>query len=443
MGDGESRRPGAGTFNWGMEMSRETEIAVLSACLSDNRAVFEVAARVSADEFTDEGCASLWRHMLALHGERMPLDIATILPRVGAGRDPKAADAFGEAANAGFSAANVTVYADAIRDKATRLRVVKLAADLAAASAETKAADLIALGVQKLTALETRQQGRAQRFSEAFNATERAILELRDRKRRGELVGAPTGIGELDEAIGGVTGPKLIILAARPAVGKTAVLNLASLNMARNGFGGLICSLEMSTDALVIRALASESGCNVTGLARGDSEDLDKGCESMAGIGDIPLWIDCDTYDIAGICAQAAMHKHRHGIQWLAVDHIGLVETPRFNSRNDQMGHVSRTLKQLAKRLGIPVIALSQLSRECEKDGRRPQMSDLRDSGNIEQDADQVVFLHSPYDQRTQPVRAIEFGVLKNRGGRTGWITGHEFEGATQRIRKVGPRDYA
>lgn len=419
-------------------MSRDTEIAVLSACLSDNRAIFEASARCSVDEFTDAGCAAAWRHMLALHGERMPVDLATMLARVGAGRDPQAADAFGEAVNAGYSASNVAVYADAIRDKATRGRVVKLAADLAAMSAETSGQDLIATGVQRLTALETRQQGRAQRFSEAFNATERAIVDLRDRRRRGELTGAPTGIGELDEALGGVTGPKLIILAARPAVGKTAVLNLAALSMARAGFGGLICSLEMSTDALVIRALASESGCNVTGLARGEDRDLNKGCEAMAGIGDIPLWIDCDTYDIAGICAQAAMHRHRFGIQWLAVDHIGLVETPKFNSRNDQLGHVSRALKQLAKRLGIPVIALSQLSRECERDKRRPNLSDLRDSGNIEQDADQVVFLHSPYDLKNEPRRPLEFGVLKNRGGRTGWITGLEFEGATQRIVRAG-----
>lgn len=415
-------------------MSRETEIAVLGACISDKRAIFEASAHCSPDEFTDAGCASAFRHMLALHGERLPIDLATMLPRVGAGRDPGAHAAFTDAHGSHYSAVNVLVYADAIRDKATRARVVKIATDLAAVAPDTSGQDLISLGVQKLTALETRQQGKAERFSEAFNATERAILELRDRRRRGELTGAPTGIAQLDEALGGICGPKLIILAARPAVGKTAVLNLASLSMARAGFGGLVCSLEMSTDALVIRALASESGCNVTGLSRGDEKDLDKGCEAMASIGDIPLWIDCDTYDIAGICAQAAMHRHRYGIQWLAVDHIGLVETPKFSSRNDQLGHVSRTLKQLAKRLGIPVIALSQLSRECERDKRRPNLADLRDSGNLEQDADQVVFLHSPYDMKNEAKRPLEFGVLKNRGGRTGWIAGLAFEGATQRV---------
>lgn len=418
-------------------MSRESEIAVISACLSDNRAVFSASARCSVDEFTDAGCSELWRVLLGLHGERLPLDAATIVPRVGMGKAPRALEVYREAVDGHYSSSNVEVYADAIRDEATKVRVLKVAKELTSQAPDISGQELIALGVNKLTGLETRQRGSAQRFSEAFNATERAIVELRDRRRRGELTGAPTGIAELDEAIGGVTGPKLIILAARPAVGKTAVLNLASLSMARAGFGGLICSLEMSTDALVIRALASESGCNVTALARGDDKELNKGCEAMTGIGDIPLFIDCDTYDIAGICAQASMHRHRYGIQWLAVDHIGLVETPKFNSRNDQLGHVSRTLKQLAKRLGIPVIALSQLSRECERDKRRPNLSDLRDSGNLEQDADQVVFLHSPYDMKNEPKRPLEFGVLKNRGGRTGWIAGLQFEGATQRVARA------
>jgi replicative DNA helicase len=303
---------------------------------------------------------------------------------------------------------------------------------------DTDGPALVAAGIDRLTALQTRQAGKAQRFSDAFTATEAAILELRNRRERGELGGAPTGVQELDDALGGVMGSRLIILAARPAVGKTAVLNAAALNMARKGFPGLIFSLEMSADALVVRALAAQSGCNVTALSRGDREAFNMGTGAITDIGDVPLWLDCDTYDLATICAQAAMYRHKHGIAWIAVDHIGLVETPKFNNRNDQLGHVSRTLKQLAKRLQIPVIALSQLSRECERDKRQPQLADLRDSGNLEQDADQVVFLHSPYDHdKKLPTRPLLFGVLKNRGGRTGWIENYQFEGPTQRIKRV------
>ena len=417
-------------------MIRESEVAVVAGCLADNRAIFDVAAKLTPDDFTDHGVSTIWRAMLAVHGERQPVDLATVMPRLAG--NGEAISTLSEASLAGYSAANVSVYADAVRDAATKRRVVKLADDLKGQAKDAKGSDLVASGIERLTALQTRQAGNAQRFSDAFMATETAIRELRDRRRRGELGGAPTGIGELDDALGGITGPRLIILAARPAVGKTAVLNLAGLNMARKGFPGLIFSLEMSADALVVRALAAQAGCNVTRLSRGEPEAFDAGCGAITDIGDVPLWLDCDTYDLPTICAQAAMYRHKHGIAWIAVDHIGLVETPKFNSRNDQLGHVSRTLKQLAKRLQIPVLALSQLSRECERDKRKPQLSDLRDSGNIEQDADQVIFLHSPYDVKFSPTRMLEFGVLKNRGGRTGWIEGYQFEGATQRIVRVG-----
>lgn len=415
-------------------MSQEAEVAVIACCLSDNRAIFDATAKVSADDFTNHACATVWRAIAAVFAEKKPVDPATVLPRLAG--DLEAIQLFADASVACYSASNVAVYADAVRDASTKRRVLRVADELKSVDADGP--ELVSLGIDRLSALQTRQVSKAQRFTDAFNATEAAIRELRSRRRAGELGGAPTGIGELDEALGGITGARLIIMAARPAVGKTAVLNLAALNMARKGFPGLIFSLEMSADALVVRALAAQAGCNVTRLSRGDEQEFNAGTAAISAIGDVPLWLDCDTYDLATICAQASMYRHKHGIQWIAVDHIGLVETPRFSSRNDQLGHVSRTLKQLAKRLGIPVIALSQLSRECEKEKRKPSLSDLRDSGNLEQDADQVVFLHSPYDHdKEKATRPLWFGILKNRGGRTGWIENYHFEGATQRIQRV------
>jgi replicative DNA helicase len=425
--------------------SIEAEQSVLGGLLLNNRAWHEVSATVRADDFYREDHQLIWRAICELIGDGKPCDFVTLteyLRHRGTLEEAGGLSYLGALANETPSAANVQAYADLVRERSVLRSAIAVGGDIAEMGYRPEgrsAAEVLASGMSRLIALETRQQGRAQRFTEAFDVTERAIVELRDRRRRGLLAGAPTGIGELDEAIGGVGGPKLIILAARPGVGKTALLNLAGVSMARAGFGGAIFSLEMSVDALVIRALAAESDCNVTGLSRGDENDFRRACDALPQIGDIPLWIDCDTYDLAGICAQAAMLRHRHGIQWIAVDHLGLVETPRFNSRNDQVGHISRTLKQLAKRLNIPVIALSQLSRECEKEGRRPLTSDLRDSGNIEQDADQVIFLHSPYDQRNNAIRTLDIGVLKNRGGRAGWITGYEFHGSSQRVvRAVG-----
>lgn len=427
--------------------SIDSEQSVLGAVLLDNRLWYPLAAKLREDDFYRADHRLIWSALREMMTAGTPCDLVTLSNHLrdrGALEQAGGLSYIGSLANDTPSASNATAYADRVAEFSGLRRIIAVGSEIAEMGYRPDgqtSTDILAQSLTRLTSLETRSQGKAQRFADAFNDTEAAIVALRDRRRRGELTGAPTGIAELDEALGGITGPKLIILAARPAVGKTAVLNLAAMSMARAGFGGLMCSLEMSTDALVIRALAAEAGCNVTALSRGD--DLEVGCRAMVSIGDIPLWIDCDTYDIAGICAQAAMHRHRHGIQWVAVDHIGLVETPKFNSRNDQMGHISRTLKQMAKRLGVPVIALSQLSRECERDKRRPNLSDLRDSGNIEQDADQVVFLHSPYDNKNDPKRVLEFGVLKNRGGRTGWIYGYQFEGATQRVVKDHSGHYA
>lgn len=411
-------------------MSAEAELAVLTCCLSDNRAIFDAQAKLTADDFSVYANGTVWRAISAAFAERQPVDAVTVVPRLRG--DVEAVQAFQNAAAAMYSASNIGVYAEAVRDAATKRRVLKLASEIQ--SMDATGPELVATGIDRLSALQSRQASNAQRFSAAFNATEAAVRELAARRRRGEVVGAPTGISHLDDALGGIGGPKLIIVAARPAVGKTAFLNLAALSMARKGFPGIIFSLEMSADALVVRALAAHTGTNVTMLSRGEEEAFNAGFSCASEIGDVPLWIDCDTYDLPTICAQASMYRHKHGIQWIAVDHIGLVETPKFNNRNDQLGHVSRTLKQLAKRLNIPVIALSQLSRECERDKRKPNLSDLRDSGNLEQDADQVVFLHSPYEQKEEPVRPLWFGVLKNRGGRTGWIENYKFEGATQRL---------
>jgi replicative DNA helicase len=160
--------------------------------------------------------------------------------------------------------------------------------------------------------------------------------------------------------------------------------------------------------------------------------------ETAARMGDLPLWIDTETYGLNQILAQIAMHKHRHGIQWAAIDHVGLIQTERFNSRNDQIGHITAAIKRCAKQLGIPIIALFQLSRASEKDGRKPGLHDLRDSGNIEQDLDVAIFLHVDAKDRGAPTRRVELGILKNRSGRSSWLSEwFEFDGAVQTFREI------
>ncbi|WP_411887372.1 replicative DNA helicase [Hydrocarboniphaga effusa] len=415
----------------------EAELCVLAALMTDERCAWDVFAAVSAIDFYRQEHQEWFRVLHALHQDRKPMDFLSLteeLRRRGMASD-QTFSILGSIAAESWGNANAVGYAQKIREKSQARALIALAFDVADKAYTDAPAELVSFMSQRLVATNVASLSKAKKFTEVYEETESAILEIRSRRESGQLIGAPTGLKPLDDRLGGLVGPKLIIIAARPATGKTALLNLAGVNAARHGYGGIIESLEMSEDALMIRALAAEAGCNVTKLSLGFSEEFNQGAAAYSSIGDIPLWIDTDTYDLDAICAQIAMHRHRYGIQWAAVDHIGLVQTKqRFGSRNDQMGHISRTLKQLAKRLNIPVIALSQLSRDCEKEGRRPQMSDLRDSGNLEQDADVVMFLHTPYDKRNEARKPVEIGLLKNRGGRTGWIDGFVFEGATQRI---------
>jgi replicative DNA helicase len=199
----------------------------------------------------------------------------------------------------------------------------------------------------------------------------------------------------------------------------------------------------MGAEELMIRGLAAYTGKNVGRMFHGYDEEVSAAVTAAEKMGDLPLWLDADTSDVDSILAQIAVMKHRNGIRWAAVDHVGLVQTRQFNTRNDQIGHITGRLKQAAKRLQIPIIALFQLSRLSEKENRPPGLHDLRDSGNIEQDLDVAIFLHVDADQRDKPQRRVHVGVLKNRSGRSGWLKEEfRFDGTTQTFREVSGVNY-
>ena len=260
------------------------------------------------------------------------------------------------------------------------------------------------------------------------------------------VVGVRTGIPVIDGALGGLCPTRLSVLAARPSIGKTAIALQISVNAARNGVPGGICSLEMGASELGARMNAYHSQANFTRLLRGRDDALGRMVSSWQHDQPKtwPLHIDTDTYGLSGIEARITSWKRRHGIQFAIVDHIGLVEVEGDKSAYDRVSLVSRRLKKLAKRLDIAIIAVAQLNRALEKERRKPTLADLRDSGNIEQDIDIGVFLHvDPQDADAQPV-PVQIGFLKNRTGRRGWQK-HPlmFDGQTQTFREqaVGYED--
>jgi replicative DNA helicase len=346
----------------------------------------------------------------------------------------------GTLANDTPSAANVRHYAERVKHYALLRELIAAAGDIAGMGYEPGTRDgesLLQAAEERLGRVARTRQVRAQSLKEVIDLADKAIQQAAARREQGLDRGIPSGMRCVDERTGGWGEGALVVIAARPSLGKTALLNQFAVHAARRGHAGLICSLEMSPEMLGIRAMAAAAGVNVTKLSCGYKKERDAACAAAVELGALPLYIDTDSYTLSSICAQISDYRRRYGIQWAAVDHIGLVEADGFAMRNDQMGHITRSLKKLAKRLRIPVIALSQLNRSVEKERRRPVLADLRDSGNIEQDADVCLFLHSEADD-SQPVIGMQLGLLKNRGGRRGWIgkTVH-FDGRLQRFEEA------
>jgi replicative DNA helicase len=249
---------------------------------------------------------------------------------------------------------------------------------------------------------------------------------------KGEL-GWKTGISKIDWRLnGGLRGGKFVVLAARPSVGKTSLVGQFAKRLAADGLPTLFLSQEMEADEVGERALANEARVNYSAIQTGKLSDDEwaRISEGVDVLGRVPLWID----DEPGLTMRAIASKARgiKGLKVLVVDYLQLCEGEGDN-RNQQIGSISRGLKKLAKQLGICVIGLSQLNREADKrPGRRPIMADLRESGEIEQDADTIMFLW-PLDEAEDEaeVRHVGCDFAKNRRGKKGAFV-MTFEGAKQ-----------
>jgi len=422
----------------------QSEQAVLGGLMISNRAWFTVSAVVIEEDFHTFEHRTIFGAIRRMLADGKPVDLVTL---TGFLRDAGHLDIAGGYSYVGMlaadtpSAVNIEHHAKRVRELSDRRRLIALGqeiADAAYSGADSEAVTArCAAGIERMLATKA---GAARKFADAVQDAEATIAANKARQTAGGVIGAPTGLPALDHVLGGFVGPRLVVIGARPGTGKTALLNQFAVHASRRGFGGLICSLEMGAAELVIRAMATAAQVNVTKLMRGFDDETNRGFDAATSIGDIPLWIDTETSTIEGVCAQIAAYKMRYGIQWAAVDHIGLIRTQqRFGSRNDQIGHISWELKSLAKRLNIPVIALSQLSRKGEDEGRLPREDDLRDSGNIEQDADVIVMAHVPKDERGKPVKTVRLGVVKNRAGPKLWIAANfQFDGQTQTFREIG-----
>ena len=247
---------------------------------------------------------------------------------------------------------------------------------------------------------------------------------------KGRIEGVPTGYSELDDLLTGLHGGELVLVAARPSMGKTAFgMNVVGNAAIRAGKKAAVFSLEMPSEQLVMRMMCTEARVNMQNVRRGilETDEWMRLCEAMASIGESQIYIDATSgITVPEMRSKARRLQMESGLDLIMVDYLQLMSgAGQFGSRQEEVSSISRSLKTLAQELNVPIMALSQLSRApTGRTNHRPMLNDIRDSGAIEQDADVVMFVHREdyYDKETENHNLAECIIAKNRHGETGKI---------------------
>ena len=421
----------------------EAEKAVLSALILDNRAVHSVLTEVRPEDFYHPAHQQLYEAMLVLQDENHPVDLHTLADHLG--REKRLESVGGpvflaEIADYESTAANVLYHARIVRDKAIKRNLIRVATWIAESGydEDDQAEKLLDRAENRI--LDIGQE----RSRQSFTSLDTGLHDAMDHvealmERSGELTGVPSGFKDLDADTGGLQPGELVVIAARPSMGKTALaLNIACNAAVDHGKKVAIFSLEMTRRSLVLRLLASRARVNFTDFRKGyghveNFKKLQKAANDLAGA---QMWMDdSGTVTILEIKAKCRrLHAEHDGIDLVIVDYLQLAHGDTPTSRKDlEIAEVSHGLKALAKELDLPVIALSQLNRGPEQrdpDKRRPNLGDLRESGAIEQDADVIAFIYRDevYNPKEENRGLAELIVAKQRNGPTGTI--HlQFEG--------------
>ena len=413
----------------------EAEASLLGALLIDSDAVVKVADVINESDFYEERHGIIYAAIKKLYEAHRPVDVLTLSDSLrGAGELERVGGPgyLTELTNFVPTAAHVVQYAEIVASKAMRRRLIKASQDITSFGFD-ESEDLQALIEQAETRLFEVSQ---QQVKQDIVSMEQILTESFDRldelhKDKGTIRGVPTGYKDLDGILAGLQRSDLIILAARPSMGKTAmVLNLAHNVAVKAGQPVLIFSLEMSKEQLVDRMLAKESGVNAWALRTGNltDSDFEKIGQAMGALSEAQIFID-DTpgITVSDMRTKARREAHQRPLGLIVVDYLQLMSGGSKyggeGNRVQEISEISRGLKGIARELNVPLIALSQLSRSVEsRHPQIPQLADLRESGSIEQDADVVAFLYREeyYNPDTERKNVMDVLIKKHRNGPTG-----------------------
>lgn len=422
--------------------SIEAEQSVLGGLMLRNAAWYDLAGRIAEEDFYREDHRLIFRGIRELLEANKPCDFVTLSEylRERGALDPAGGLSYlGALANDTPSAANVQAYADIVRERSVLRSLIKTGQEIADMGfrPDGRGPDqLVEYAEQRVFAIREEGDRARQEFrhvGSALDEVETRLQKLRDHPE--ELTGLPTGLVDLDRRLNGLSAGDLLIVAGRPGMGKTSfAMNIAEHVALTDGQPVGVFSMEMGADQLAMRILASYCRMDQSALRSGKIADheWDWLAQASRTIRAAPLFIDeTPALSPLDLRARARRMKRRHGLSLLVVDYIQLMQVPGTReNRTNEISEISRSLKAIAKELDVPVIALSQLSREVEKrENKRPVMSDLRESGSIEQDADIVLFIYrDAYYRRKEGIaedeqdNRTEIIIAKHRNGPTGTV---------------------
>ncbi|HSC45875.1 MAG TPA: replicative DNA helicase [Candidatus Acidoferrum sp.] len=410
----------------------DAERSILGAILLDNHALNAAIENLKPEDFFLEQHRRVFNQMIALGESQQAIDLVTLtesLHRVGELESSGGAPYLASLADGMPRVSNIEHYARIVREKALLRNLIHATHNIQQRALEGEdGADTILDNAESSI------------FALAEDRVKAGLIPIKDIVRDNferlekifregkSITGVSTGYTELDKLLSGLQNSELLILAARPSQGKTALaLNLAENIAIRAGSPVAFFSLEMSKESLLQRLVASVAQIDAHKFRTGhlSREDWRKMTEALGQISSAPLWIDdAGSTSVLEIGAKARRLKRDKGLSLLVVDYLQLITgRGRFNNRQEEVSSISRGLKGLAKELQIPVLVLSQLTRAPEREERGPQLSDLRESGAIEQDADVVMFIYRPHwakmDAAPEERDQAEIQVAKQRNGPT------------------------
>jgi replicative DNA helicase len=414
----------------------EAEQSVLGSLLIDPDVILKVSSFLRPEDFYRETHQAIYRAMLALHERRLPTDLITVVDELGRQNQ---LDLVGGAAyltsliNMVPTSIHAEHYARIVERTSLMRRLITAAGQIAALAYEEReeADEVIDRAEQILFEVSQR------RVSKSLVPISEIIKKYYDRieylvEHRDETLGVPTGFADLDRLLGGLQPSDLIIIAARPGVGKTSLATSIACNAAlKHNAVVAIFTLEMSAEQLVQRMIASNAGLDSQRLRLGRIEDMEwEQFTRVSGtLADTAIFID-DTPSPSPmeVRTKARRLAAEYDLDLIIIDYLQLMQSGERRSENrvQEISYISRSLKSLARELHVPVIALSQLSRAVEsRQDKRPQLSDLRESGSIEQDADVVMFIYRDemYNEDTERVHIADIIVAKHRNGPTDTIS--------------------